>query len=324
MAAGCSSSSGGGGESAATDTAGSDTGATDTASGACTAKDLGGACNPLCASDIGCGEGQICTLNGQMTQCVTPGTQPVGKGCNEETTCAEGACVTAEVGGSKCRSFCKTDADCSAETQCGTLEGVENLGVCIPRPEGCSVFAQDCEDAAMACYADGCFTAGTGKLGEECSGMARCEKGLVCSEGGGSKMLCHEACNPNTGGPEPKCHLKCPGNFATLIDQDGKSLGVGVCQQDDMEDDCDLAAQNCPMGQACYWTNNKPRCRDAGTTAIGTMCSSDTECVKGAICWPVGTKCKAICNPADPLHDECEDSTTQCPQITANAGYCDE
>ncbi|MFT5429492.1 MAG: hypothetical protein ACI9OJ_000163 [Myxococcota bacterium] len=320
--AGCSSSS----EVTSTDTGTSptDTATTDTVTSGCSATDFGGPCNPLCATDTGCSDDELCTLNGTVTQCVAAGTQTLGKGCNAETTCAAGACVTAEIGGSKCRAFCSTDADCDAADQCNPLEGVDGIGACTPRPAACSVYDQNCEDAAKACYLDGCLDPGEVALGDECNATTRCVKGLVCSDGALDTMRCHEVCNPNTGGPDPKCHLKCPGDFATLIDADGKSTGVGVCQQDDMEDDCDLLGQNCDATQACYWTGNGPRCRDAGATPIGTTCSDETECVKGAVCWPIGTKCRAVCTPGAGLHPECEDSTTKCPALTQNAGYCDE
>jgi hypothetical protein len=86
-------------------------------------------------------------------------------------------------------------------------------------------------------------------------------------------------------------------------------------------------SQDCAQGEACVLTGQGPRCRNAGSVAVGEDCSEVGECVKGAVCWPQGTQCKAICNPDEGTHPECEDRFgTPCAQFFPGlkGGFCDE
>ena len=284
-------------------------------------------CNPLCPDSNRCEDGGSCVvLSTGLLGCVGTDdldyTQALGKGCNDETLCKEGLCVELDEDGRKCRPFCVGDVDCSDGGTCGVEVSVGSLtfGACIPPPPSCSVFEQDCADPGDGCVlAQGgtvCMDAGTNAYNTACDAPNDCVKGLICVSD-----KCHTPCNPKTGGADPKCHLLCPGTQAEVTDD------VGVCALPDDEDPCDLLSQDCPLGEACTLTGQGPRCRNAGTTAVGMDCTEEDECVKGAICWPQGTSCKAICNPDEGIHPECEDRfAAQCPIIFQNmkGGYCDE
>ena len=279
-------------------------------------------CNPLCPDSSGCAAGESCTVGpAGFLGCVSDG-QSLGMGCNDETLCKEGLCLELEVDGKKCRPFCVGDVDCPDGGLCGAEMSVGSLtfGLCTPPPPSCNVFEQDCVGQGMACVlGDGdtiCMEAGQKTVNEACDAVNDCIAGLICVSD-----KCHEPCNPKTGGPEPKCHLKCPGSTGEVTDE------VAVCSLPDDEPSCDLLSQDCEQGEACVLTGQGPRCRNAGSVAVGEDCSEEGECVKGAVCWPQGTQCKAICNPDEKTHAECENRFgTPCAQFFPGlkGGFCDE
>jgi hypothetical protein len=284
------------------------------------------ACNPMCPGDGACQDGNICALKADgSVACVatTDATQDLGFGCNSETHCAQGGCVTVPNKGLKCQSFCTSLADCPSGEACtlsATVDGVA-LKLCEPEAQAgaCDVFTQDCP-TGLACYLHGCLPPGTAAIGDECQVTDEsndCKPGLVCVSD-----KCHEVCNPKSGGAEPKCTKKCPNTTASIVGNDD----VGICSQDDGEPDCNLLTQDCPAGEACYETAQGPRCRDEGTTAAGDSCGESEECVKGTVCYPPNTKCRPICKPSDTTHPECEDMFSPCSNLPASggAGYCDE
>ena len=277
-------------------------------------------CNPLCADeDSRCDGGAACTLTSAGFQCAkADAAQKLGDTCNEFNTCVEGGCVEIpDTLGSHCAPFCKVDADCSSEQSCTlqiAVEGVATVNVCIDRPSACSVFAQDCAEGE-ACYlvnaGEGCLAAGTVAVGEDCANVGDCAKGALCIS-----EKCHTMCNPKTGGADPKCKFVCALGESAIEGVDH----IGLCQLEDTEPACNLLSQNCDAGQACYYTGSGPRCRPEGTLPLGSSCNGPGECSKGAVCWP--KTCRAICNPTDALHPECENQTDACSNL-AGAGYCE-
>jgi len=281
-------------------------------------------CHPLCPDESGCLEGQNCTFAPAGGFACLAGTQDLGMGCNDETFCAEGACVDIPEKGRRCVEFCVEDADCSdPETSCSLIVeygGGQTIQVCAPKPPGCSVFSQNCEAAGQACYLAGetvCLAAGDKGLNQACTTPNDCVAGLVCVSD-----KCHEPCNPKTGGPDPKCHLKCPAETGTLDGVDD----VAVCSLPDDEQPCDLLGQSdCPPGEACYFTGNGPRCRPEGSGETSAPCTQDEDCKKGGVCWPAGSTCKAVCDPTQGFHEECSNPVSPCSGLPGTAaGFCDE
>lgn len=330
--AACSSDSGSGGGGS------SDSGASTGGDAAATGDSAGGTgggtckyageyanekCNPMCPTESGCAEGANCTFVGSGFGCESDGTQPLAKGCNDETLCAEGGCVEIEGLGKKCSAFCKVDADCPPEWDC-RLEvgygGTAPILMCSPKPPSCSVFNQDCVEAGTACYLAGgteCLEEGEAKLGDDCADPNGCVKGLICVSD-----RCHQPCSPKTGGvaAELRCMFKCPGSFANIQGVDN----VAICSLPDNEPPCDLLGQSdCEDGEACYYTTQGPRCRKAGKSPVSSPCEGENDCVQGAVCWP--DKCVSVCNPADGLHEECANPGSPCSGLPgSNAGFCDE
>jgi len=316
LACGSDSGSGGGGTQAAD--AGGYT-------GACTNGGLYAdqACNPLCPAESGCAEGEDCTFlpAGGGFGCQKDGTQKLGMGCNPETLCAVGGCVDIPDVGSKCASFCKEDGDCGAEERCGIevdYGGAESIGMCSPKPPGCDIFDQDCQEEGTACYLAGeamCLKVGEVVVGEPCATANGCEKGLICVS-----EKCQTPCNPSTGGPDPKCHLVCPDRTGMI---EGISF-VAICTIPDDEPACNLLNDQCEDGKACYFTPDGPRCRAVGSTPSTGDCQVSEDCKPGNVCWPSGSTCKPTCKKDDAVHSECGGAAAQCSNLYGPVGFCDE
>ncbi|MBT9558354.1 MAG: hypothetical protein IV100_20135 [Myxococcales bacterium] len=281
----------------------------------------GAACSPFCAETMGCGDGQLCTLNGGAYQCLDAGPQTVGKPCNNEALCGEGACISTDKDGNRCLGFCRKDEDCPETEACNVtvkLESGDEVGFCGARPKACSMFLQDCTEAGQGCYLGDpdpvCIKAGDKETGAACTASNDCSPGRLCIDD-----KCLEVCNPRTNGADPKCDFKCPGRQANLTGY----TDIAVCTIKDETPPCDLLAQDCDAGKACYQTIDGPRCRDAGSTPAGGECGSDEDCEPKTAC--VATRCKPLCDPQAAMHPECTDSLTNCPALgNTGAGYCDQ
>jgi hypothetical protein len=271
--------------------------------------------------ESGCADAQICTLNGTQLVCMAPGTQKLNLGCNDETLCAQGLCVIADgenIG--KCRLLCVEDSDCEdPDYACLVTYSYANgtVGACDIKPPACNVFEQDC-GAGMGCYLDGCLEAGEGAKGSECSAPNECKPGLLCVS-----SKCNEICNPKTGGPDPKCHLKCPGTQASIQGEDD----VGICSEGEDKVPCDLLLQDCEKAyEACYFSYDGPGCDSNGSNALGSSCEQDNDCVPGTVCY--ASQCMRICKPSvggQGPHLECDDEFAKCSKLPGtSAGYCDE
>ncbi len=278
-------------------------------------------CSPFCTDTRGCPDGDVCTLNGGAYQCLDAGPQAFGKPCNSEALCAAGACISTDTDGNRCLGFCRADDDCPETEACNVTVKVESgdeVRFCGVKPKACSMFLQDCSEEGQGCYLGDpdpvCIKAGDKETGAACTSSNDCSPGRLCIDD-----KCLEVCNPRTNGADPKCDFKCPGRQANLTGY----TDIAVCTIKDETPPCDLLAQDCDAGKACYQTVDGPRCRDAGTTPAGQECGSNEDCVPSTAC--VATRCKPLCDPKAALHPQCNDATTNCPALgSSGAGYCDQ
>ncbi len=76
---------------------------------------------------------------------------------------------------------------------------------------------------------------------------------------------------------------------------------------------CDVYAQDCPTGQACYVGAASAVCMTAGTKAVGASCTAVNDCVQGAVCIDAGAggQCFQACDPSS--------STTACGAQTCES-----
>jgi hypothetical protein len=105
-----------------------------------------------------------------------------------------------------CKPICATGGDCAAGAQCWSADTLNGVG--IPGLDVCTAHcdpetASPC-GANLTCYYDPpraeCDCTATAKLGAgaACSGLADCDKGLVCAGTGGNDTClywCHPADN---------------------------------------------------------------------------------------------------------------------------------
>ena len=71
---------------------------------------------------------------------------------------------------------------------------------------------------------------------------------------------------------------------------------------------CDLLAQDCRPGQACYLLSTGLQCLWAGRSAVGGPCEYPSQCMAGLTC--MGTRCVPFCDSRDATDDptvECSD-----------------
>ncbi|MEC8022504.1 MAG: hypothetical protein VX223_01130 [Myxococcota bacterium] len=281
----------------------------------------GAVCDPTCENS-GCADGQVCGLSNGGLVCTAPGTQPIGKGCNESTACADGFCLQDGLG-STCFSACVGDGDCPANYTCSIVvaDTSPELRACAEKGAACSVLTQECSPAedgtVQGCYLAGagpeCAVAGTLEEGAACEDGNACKPGLLCISD-----RCHVACNPNTSGPNPKCDFTCA---LGAVGIEGET-SIAICDLVDEDPDCNLLQQNCAAGQACYVTGQGAKCKDAGTKSVGSACVGPGDCVPNTVCQ--AGQCRTLCNPSDALHEECESELAQCSSVGQGAGYCDE
>ena len=159
----------------------------------------------------------------------------------------------------------------------------------------CALVAQDCGAgqkctfvetggvAGRTCVPDG--DAGEGELCTPNATSNNCRAGLVCvpirQRDGGTANQCLRFCERNS---DCAAGQAC---FLTLLLNGTPELPM-VCSTP-----CDLLAQDCPPGEACYPGPIVPGCYPEGDLELDAGCHSSEECVKGAAC--VDKRCAAIC-----------------------------
>lgn len=139
-----------------------------------------------------CDAGMKCGFADGGRACIPDGTAEEGELCTTNS-CKRGlTCVVvpAADGGqtSACARYCHTNAHCVMPQQCFVtlnLPGVfERPRICAEAPKVCNLLTQDCTQSAEACYptssGPGCFSAGSGMVGDACSFSNDCAKGTAC------------------------------------------------------------------------------------------------------------------------------------------------
>ena len=182
----------------------------------------------------------------------------------------------------------ETPPSCNAITQTG-CEATEN----------CTYTASDDKPT--------CLPEGEAAYGEACDKIG-CKRG-ICLSINGTDTVCYKFCK--TSG-----HCDAGVKCQELTDAPYK-----VCEVSEVYDKCDLLAQNCPDGKACYLAGQPtPVCLPAGSKPAGESCQGSGECVPSTICY--ADRCLRICDRS--LPEPCGDPFTPCSSLYGNVGYCDE
>ncbi|MGC4116003.1 MAG: hypothetical protein QM765_15740 [Myxococcales bacterium] len=167
-------------------------------------------CVPL--ANYGCDAGLCLTTaiapNGQESfACGEPGTLGSYANCVSGLAgqCETGStCVVLPVdAGTVCHQYCNSTTICpetAPQPQMCMTPGTGPVGYCL-QVEACSLYTQDCANAAKACYpvssgTGGCVDKGTKALGATCSRHEECLPGLICPPDSTS-MVCRTVCDPS-------------------------------------------------------------------------------------------------------------------------------
>jgi hypothetical protein len=152
--------------------------------------------------------------------------------------------------------------------------GQINVGIevgapsCEPAPQGGCADGKKCTDfqGNSRCAPDGNVAEGGACTTE--GGVDDCAAGSFCQAG-----VCTRLCGISRS--ECNCQ-RVAGLFADNED-------IGLCSS--AAPSCDPIAQDCPMGEACYYTGEPlTGCAPAGTVAVGGTCQFANSCVPGASC----------------------------------------
>lgn len=162
-----------------------------------------------------------------------------------------------------------------------------------------------------------CVAAGTGKLGEVCSGDSDCEAGSPCLMERCQVRTCQRLCRADAdcaGTPGSRC--------LTDTQVCGAMSAVGICSRP-----CDprgAASTGCLANQRCFifQTNEIPSCDCVDSTRAagdGMGCATSNDCVPGLMC--VATKggqtvCRPVCRLDSP--GDCASDRT-CARLTMPA-----
>ncbi len=157
-------------------------------------------CDPL-AKPNGCEPDENCTYitADDFPRCIPSGPIPPGGKCDNDNRCAAGVCLAINQTANLCYQYCASDADCGGtEGSCLTLTNTP-FKVCKISGiyDTCDLLAQDCAEAAKACYAVAnepepiCLNEGAGEPNTECNGPTSCKRGYACIAG-----LCRQLCDP--------------------------------------------------------------------------------------------------------------------------------
>jgi hypothetical protein len=182
-----------------------------------------GACDPF--DPASCPAMQSCRLGPMGTECLplAATVARVGEPCTRSDGCEAGATCLDFGAGFFCQRQCPAGSIgfCGEGQACTGSLGDACVRVCRPLALRCDIYAQDCDDPALACTLvtngetgeryTGCRTPGTLGAGVECGGMlGTCARGLVCVREAGVST-CHAVCNTGGGGPDCAAPETCSG-----------------------------------------------------------------------------------------------------------------
>ncbi len=282
--------------------------------------------NGGCSADATCSStsGQVtCTcdpgFSGDGGVCVASSSGQVGDSCTtagSQGVCQTGLTCTAETSpfNSTTLDICTDSTSCTADSDCGTSNGLANVcfdGLCLA---GCNPSASSCGTEGFACWTEialnppelesfcyfncsadpfGCGYGAScnaeGACVEQSCTSSACPTGEVCGAFGLGQNSCVPDCrlSGNTCGTGTTCTqsnglCEYGGDYKTC-GTDGVCPGGGVCVTDTGTNvsmclaDCS-SGQACPTGQACIveLTDNKYVCAETCTAA--TTCPASTTC----------------------------------------------
>lgn len=211
--------------------------------------------------------------------------------------------------------------DCDGGQRCLLVDGGPQTA-CLDG--ACDLVRQDCgaglkcdyrvDDAGVAARA--CVPAGSAAEGEPCPTVADpdgCQPGAVCVDSGddAGTGVCARLCNVDPDCPsEETCD--------TVLTLEGTAETPGLCTT---LAGCDLFAQDCAAGMACYLGRARPGCYPEGRVALGGGCEASSDCVKGAACAQDAEgrrTCRPLCGTSGT--PACASGTCEAAQAPAPAG----
>jgi hypothetical protein len=204
-------------------------------------------------------------------------------------------------GGPQALSCAVSAQDCDAGASCLFVEAGAKTA-CFSG--ACDLLRQDCGDKEKCDYATddagvtarACVPAGDAGVGERCPTLESpdgCRPGLVCVDSGddAGTGLCERYCYADSDcAPDARCE--------ELLRLDGTEEMPSLCVT---IPPCDLLAQDCAEGTACYIGPTRPGCYPEGSVAVGGTCRVSSDCVQGAVCAQDGEgalTCRSLCGTA--------------------------
>ncbi len=144
----------------------------------CLANGICAICDPV--TQIGCGVGERCRLNGTSAQCTTViGTGTQGATCVSDSECAAGLLCTTIDSTSRCRKYCDSDDDCGNGRCAFSISA--GISTCTT---ACNPLSSNCANNSDRCYVfsvsggpaevTDCQQAGFGSVGSICSAVSQC------------------------------------------------------------------------------------------------------------------------------------------------------
>ena len=266
--------------------------------------------------------GNVCARTSSSTSCACPsGFEARGGDCIDVDECARGthACPAAsvcinETGFYRCEcppgfigtaGHCEVDecatnnGGCGTHATCDDYPGSERYcqcdfgysfdgTTCAPT---CTAGAQNCVDAALACYPGSggsghCLRPGATAQGSLCRANQDCQRGLGCTI---SQVTSVGAC-------EATCTSSCSTGFSC----------VGSLCRPSIDTACQPLAQDCAGSYlGCYLSSVGATCVYAGDLGEGQLCEYLNDCSVGHVCvsataMPTEHRCRAFCDPSDP------------------------
>lgn len=221
---------------------------------------------------------------------------------------------------------CDSDDNCAPGTTCAAVQMLADGSYVYECVELCvAENGYRCPDGELCWPARGdriellgCFPGGTDALGERCTYVVNCERGLTCEFDATA-----DGSVPNEGTCVPGC------SYGPCREGDACRYLVGDCDEGlhcapvrlngvDVESecvpDCTLVAGTaglCDDGRTCvglYAAGPETGCVPGGDQPLGAPCEYTIECVRGAVCvsTPSGAgECALACNDSA----DCPDST---------------
>lgn len=245
-----------------------------------------------------CEPGEMC-VDATDEECVPAGAVAVDATCATDADCVATAVCASDGETKVCKTKCDyTASKCDSGLECHQHESVttpDHLGYCAP-PVCNPVANTGCgkDKVCMGGSKPRCADGGTAKDGEACSDNKDCAAQTTCI---GSTKKCTKLCYASKNSPENLCGEK--DTCIRLLDVNGDDLpqDQGTCKKP-----ChSVTDEGCKATQACHGASSvtPPQCGPFGEVAVNDFCLKNSDCVKAAICVPLGNgkfKCKSKCD----------------------------